>query len=317
MNTYPLVSIVIPVYNREEYIKDAIESSLRQTYSNIEVVVVDNCSTDRTWEVVNSYSDIRIKAYRNDTNIGPVLNWQRGIKESSGTYVKILFSDDYMSDNYIKELISIYDDEDAFVISSIKFVHEGKITGSRTYRNKTHDADSYLRDRVILDVNGYPVSPGAALFRKNDLLQCLFADIDNPHGLRSLKNGAGNDLLFFLLTLSKYKRFKTSNSAYAFFRVHESSFTCSQSLNHYYDWAMLYYFKQYPNDYYEDFLKYKFENLIPSDELYNDEFNRLEYSNLISHRRLIFFFYRQEWKLLRFTRRVKAKFLRLKIKIYG
>ena len=75
--TNPLVSIVIPVYNRELYIEDAIRSAISQTYQNIEIIIVDNCSTDSTWDILNEWEkkDNRIKIFQNDSNIGPVLNW--------------------------------------------------------------------------------------------------------------------------------------------------------------------------------------------------------------------------------------------------
>ena len=54
-NENPLVSILIPVYNREKYIGEAIESAINQTYKNIEVIIVDNCSTDNTWKILQDY----------------------------------------------------------------------------------------------------------------------------------------------------------------------------------------------------------------------------------------------------------------------
>lgn len=55
-NENPLVSILIPVYNREKYIGEAIESAINQTYKNIEVIIVDNCSTDNTWKILQDLS---------------------------------------------------------------------------------------------------------------------------------------------------------------------------------------------------------------------------------------------------------------------
>lgn len=53
----PLVSIVIPTYNREQYIEDAIKSAINQTYRNIEIIIVDNCSTDSTWDILNRWAE--------------------------------------------------------------------------------------------------------------------------------------------------------------------------------------------------------------------------------------------------------------------
>ena len=107
----PLVSILIPVYNREELIIKSIDSSLKQTYNNIEIIIVDNCSKDNTWKLLQDYAkkDKRIKVFRNDKNIGPVLNWKRCLEEAKGEYAKLLFSDDLISDNFIKNSLSVFD----------------------------------------------------------------------------------------------------------------------------------------------------------------------------------------------------------------
>ena len=59
----PLVSIVIPTYNREQYIEDAIKSAINQTYRNIEIIIVDNCSTDSTWDILNRWAESELKFF--------------------------------------------------------------------------------------------------------------------------------------------------------------------------------------------------------------------------------------------------------------
>ena len=93
--TKPLVSILIPVYNRERLVKKAIESAINQAYKNIEIIAVDNKSTDKTYEVLTEYSKkySNIKVYQNKENIGPVRNWKKCLEYSSGEFIKILFSE--------------------------------------------------------------------------------------------------------------------------------------------------------------------------------------------------------------------------------
>lgn len=76
----PLVSIVIPVYNRESFILETVNSALSQDYSNFEVVVVDNSSTDSTYKILQNIQDAKLKVYRNLKNIGPVKNWLKSIE---------------------------------------------------------------------------------------------------------------------------------------------------------------------------------------------------------------------------------------------
>jgi len=96
--TKALVSILIPVYNREKLVKRAIESAINQTYENIEVIAVDNKSTDRTYEVLKGHAEKYpdVKVYQNKENLGPVRNWKKCLEYSSGEFIKILFSDDWI-----------------------------------------------------------------------------------------------------------------------------------------------------------------------------------------------------------------------------
>ena len=98
---------MIPTYNRKKIVVKAIESALSQTYKNIEVIVSDNFSSDGTFEYLHSkyFENKKIKIYKNSKNIGPVLNWINCIDKCKGNYVKLLFSDDQISNNYVDETI--------------------------------------------------------------------------------------------------------------------------------------------------------------------------------------------------------------------
>lgn len=89
-----LVSVCIPTYNRAKYIGATIQSALNSTYSNLEIIVSDNASTDNTAEIVKGFADPRIRFYRNEHNLGPIKNWNLAIQRSSGDLVGLLFSDD-------------------------------------------------------------------------------------------------------------------------------------------------------------------------------------------------------------------------------
>lgn len=90
----PLVSIIIPTYNRSELVKRAIRSALAQTHRPIEVIVVDDRSTDDTKQVVTSFSDTRIKYLKNSKNLGGPATRNKGLEVSKGDYINFLDDDD-------------------------------------------------------------------------------------------------------------------------------------------------------------------------------------------------------------------------------
>ena len=242
----PLVSILIPVYNREDIIEQTVNCAINQTYKNLEIIISDNCSTDETWVVLQKFAakDSRIKIFQNTVNVGPVLNWKRCINEASGEYAKILFSDDLISNNFIEETLSDFDQHTSFVISAIKIFDEENIKDFFPLTNKKiYSSNEFIRDLVIYNKNNFPVSPGCAIFRTEDLKNNLIIDIENPFSIDFKILGAGNDLLLLLLSSKSNKYIKINTNSHSFFRHHEGSFTVANKLTEYYDFAKYFFIK--------------------------------------------------------------------------
>ena len=113
-NTGPLVSIIIPCYNYEKYIEKCIQSALDQTYEIIEVIVVDNGSTDDSLEKINTFShDKRVKIIKLDKNLFPGSQIESafgiGFKKSSGEYISILYADDWYLPTKIEKQVDLFD----------------------------------------------------------------------------------------------------------------------------------------------------------------------------------------------------------------
>lgn len=89
-----LVSIIMPSWNTGKFIGESIQSVLNQTYKNWELIIVDDCSTDNTDEIVASFNDERIRFFRNDKNSGAALTRNRAIRKARGEWVAFLDSDD-------------------------------------------------------------------------------------------------------------------------------------------------------------------------------------------------------------------------------
>jgi glycosyltransferase involved in cell wall biosynthesis len=93
----PLVTVGIPSYNNAAHVGDALASALAQTYVRLQVLVIDDASTDGTFEVVSAVSDPRLRVLANERNLGAVGNWNRVVAEARGDYVKVLHGDDLLA----------------------------------------------------------------------------------------------------------------------------------------------------------------------------------------------------------------------------
>ncbi|MBP9670706.1 glycosyltransferase, partial [Candidatus Woesebacteria bacterium] len=101
----PLVSILIPTYNRADYLGEAIDSALKQTYKNIKIIVHDDASTDSTPELLKKYSDKRLHIIRTEDNHGMLGGWNYIITKAKGEYIKFLASDDLLEPRCVEKLV--------------------------------------------------------------------------------------------------------------------------------------------------------------------------------------------------------------------
>lgn len=107
MSISKLISVIIPVYNREHSIDVAVQSVLSQTYLNFELILVDDCSTDNSWERLQSYNDVRIKCYKLSKNSGAAAARNYGIKHANGAYISLLDSDDYYEKGFLETTVEV------------------------------------------------------------------------------------------------------------------------------------------------------------------------------------------------------------------
>lgn len=233
----PLVSILIPTYNREALIGEAIESALNQTYQNIELIIVDNASTDKTIQVIESYQkkDQRIKLFQNEKNLGPVLNWERCLENALGEYSKILWSDDLIAPEFLESCLSLFNIEKnlAFVFTKVRIGSnplDKNIAECYDYFGKTgiFNASKFV-DGIIAN-KALPVSPGCAIFR-TEILKKSFIKTNELFDNKYLQNGAGPDLLMFLMASRIGDKIGYVNEALSFFRSHPSSISILEESN--------------------------------------------------------------------------------------
>lgn len=118
MNDTPLISVIIPTYNREHTLLRAVKSVLNQTYRNIECIVVDDCSTDRTKSVISEVNDARLRYIVLEHNSGACAARNRGIDEANGDIIAFNDSDDEWHSDKLEKQLSYFMQSGADVIAS-------------------------------------------------------------------------------------------------------------------------------------------------------------------------------------------------------
>ena len=155
----PDVSVLMTAYNRELYISEAIESVLTSTFINFELIIVDDCSQDRTIEIARKYEalDSRVKVYANEKNLGDYPNRNKAASYAIGKYLKYLDSDDIMNSNCLERMVFEMENYPAcaFGISSRSLLEMQVHYPDNAYR-------THFFQRGILDI-----SPSGCIIRKD------------------------------------------------------------------------------------------------------------------------------------------------------
>ncbi len=140
------VSIGLPVYNGERYLAKALDSLLVQTFTDFEVIISDNASTDRTAEICAAYleCDPRIRYYRNEQNIGAAPNFNRTFELATGMYFKWAAADDMLAPTFLEKCVAVLDTDSSVVVAYpwTQYIdaHGNNLAGSP--HNGKHRADS-------------------------------------------------------------------------------------------------------------------------------------------------------------------------------
>ncbi len=197
----PLVTVTIPMYNNAKFIRQTIESVLSQTYTNFELLVYDDASTDGSYEIVRSISDPRLKLFRNRKNLGPEGNWNKAVSDVGGTYVKLICGDDILYPQCLERQVdilerhasegvslvcaqrTIIDADSKALIKKINLVDEGR-----------HQAEDVIRKLIRMGTNilGEPVCglyPAAMLGKTRGYSATVPYTIDLDFWMQLLKLG--------------------------------------------------------------------------------------------------------------------------------
>lgn len=149
----PTVSIVTPVYNSQKLINKTIESVLTQTYKDFEMILVDDCSTDKSKEIIKRYSetDDRIKYHKLDKNSGAAVARNKGIELATGRYICFLDSDDLWTNTKLEEQLNFMKEKDIeFSFTSYSLIdEEGNNLNKIVNIPKEIDYEGLLKNTII------------------------------------------------------------------------------------------------------------------------------------------------------------------------
>ena len=135
MKNKELVSIIVPVYNAEKFIKDTINTVLQQTHQNFELILVDDCSNDASIQLIQQEKDKRIQLIKNKKNSGAAISRNNGIKIAKGKYLCFLDADDLWDKQKIEKQVSYMKKNNcAFSYTAYEFANEkGLPTGKKVF----------------------------------------------------------------------------------------------------------------------------------------------------------------------------------------
>ncbi|MHB1938631.1 MAG: glycosyltransferase family 2 protein [Acidobacteriaceae bacterium] len=174
--TAPKVSVCVPVYNAEEYIRQALESVLVQTFQDYEIVIVDNCSTDATVSVIKDATKRaagNVRFYRNDRNIGLVANMNKCLEYARGDYVKFLCADDLLLPGCIEAMASVLDHQQSATLvgcTRTTIDENGRNLGSKRYPAHGTAIDGHEVITRCLFGGNFIGEPSAVMFRRRQAI---------------------------------------------------------------------------------------------------------------------------------------------------
>lgn len=165
-----LISVCIPTYNNRDVIQKTLQSIINQTYKNIEIVIVDDCSLDETVDIIRSIDDARIVLHRNEQNLGMSGNWNRCVSLAKGEYIKFICADDILEPDCLEKEIAAFEGNEQIVmtICDSKMINEkDECVGTFPRYPKKGIIDGYTLARKSLIESNHFGMPCAVMFKKS------------------------------------------------------------------------------------------------------------------------------------------------------
>ncbi|NUN65843.1 glycosyltransferase [Pseudanabaena biceps] len=216
----PKVTVLMPVYNGDKYINEAIDSILNQTFTDFELLIIDDGSTDKSLEIIKSYPDPRIRLIRNLVNLGISKSLNIGLAESLGDYVARMDSDDISLPNRLQKQIEFLNQNpDVIVLGSyIEFID--------THGNKLENLDYLskypLSHKAIIYAMLYcnPLAHPSVAFKRLEVLK-----LGGYRVLKEWESVSTEDYDLWLRLASQNYKFANLSDRLIKYRIHSDSLT--------------------------------------------------------------------------------------------
>ena len=162
----PLISVILPTYNHARFLKNAIDSVIKQDYSNWELIIIDNYSTDHTDQVISLFKDDRIKNHKTNNHGIIAKSRNKGIQESKGDWIAFLDSDDIWYLNKLSTIINYLNRHKKIdIVCSNEYLHN-KSTGKKHILRYGPSSKYFYKDLLV---NGNKLSTSATLVKRSFL----------------------------------------------------------------------------------------------------------------------------------------------------
>lgn len=242
----PTISVLIPVYNRERYIRECIDSVLAQSFQDWEIICCDNASTDGTWSILEGYAarDPRIRILRNETNLGPIPNWKRCLAGATGRYIHWLWSDDFIHDaDFYGRMLALMQKRDCKVATCAARVLL-QDTGHTFVLNSLR-VPVLAFNEMVGERHSTAVSPAAWLLPADDVRRHFHDDIPVYKGLDCNAKAIGADMLMILGCMLDMGTAAVCGDPLVTFRAHSESITLTHRTGAYYQNARYWFLRKH------------------------------------------------------------------------
>jgi glycosyltransferase involved in cell wall biosynthesis len=201
----PKVSVIIPVYNAEKYLARSIESILNQTFQNFEILIIDDGSTDNSWEVIQSFDDHRISSLRNPKNQGVVQSRNKLLSIAKGEYFALQDADDWSEPNRLQVQLDFLESRRDLSICGTQYTKFDNL-GNELFVSGFPLEDENIRKNVP---EHYQFLCASIMFRKS-----VYKHIGGYH---EFFNRSGNEDIYWIFkALKDYKMVNVSESLYCY-----------------------------------------------------------------------------------------------------